>query len=278
MEIKGSTRIAVVIGHPIKHSLSPVMHNIAFECLVLDICYVAIYVDPEGIEYFIRGLKYTNIVGVNVTIPHKTRVIPYLDELSEEAKILGAVNTIRITKEKLIGYNTDVYGFEKCLEGIDVAKCSALLIGAGGAGKAVAYTLCKLNVKNLYITNRTEEKAKQLIQFMNSIFNMKIRFIPFDQLDSLGPIDIVVNATPLGMEGMKEELDIPSSIVGKHTTAIDLVYNPPITGYLKKASSLGARTLNGIKMLVYQGAASFKIWTGIDPPVDAMEEAVRRCL
>lgn len=278
MEIKGSTRIAVVIGHPIKHSLSPVMHNIAFERLGLDICYVAIDVDPDGIKYFIKGLKYTNIVGVNVTIPHKTKVIPYLDELSEEAKILGAVNTIKITKEKLIGYNTDVYGFEKCLEGIDVSKCSALLIGAGGAGKAVAYTLCKLNVKNLYITNRTEEKAKQLIQFMNSIFNRKIKFIPFDQLDSLETMDIIVNATPLGMEGMKEELDIPSSIIGKHTTAIDLVYNPPITGFLKKASSLGARTLNGIKMLVYQGAASFKIWTELDPPVDVMEEAVRRCL
>lgn len=278
MEIKGSTRIAVVIGHPIKHSLSPVMHNIAFERLGLDICYIAIDVDPEGIEYFIKGLRYTNIIGVNVTIPHKTSVIPYLDKLSEEAKILGAVNTIKITKEKLIGYNTDVYGFEKCLEGIDVPKCSALLIGAGGAGKAVAYTLCKLNVKNLYITNRTEEKAKQLIQFMNSIFNRKIKFIPFDQLDSLETMDIIVNATPLGMEGMKEELDIPSSIIGKHTTAIDLVYNPPITGFLKKASSLGARTLNGIKMLVYQGAASFKIWTELDPPVDVMEEAVRRCL
>lgn len=278
MEIKGSTRIAVVIGHPIKHSLSPVMHNIAFERLGLDICYIAIDVDPEGIEYFIKGLRYTNIIGVNVTIPHKTSVIPYLDKLSEEAKILGAVNTIKITKEKLIGYNTDVYGFEKCLEGIDVPKCSALLIGAGGAGKAVAYTLCKLNVKNLYITNRTKEKAKQLIQFMNSIFNRKIKFIPFDQLDSLETMDIIVNATPLGMEGMKEELDIPSSIIGKHTTAIDLVYNPPITGFLKKASSLGARTLNGIKMLVYQGAASFKIWTELDPPVDVMEEAVRRCL
>lgn len=278
MEIKGSTRIAVVIGHPIQHSLSPVMHNIAFKRLGLDICYIAIDVDPDGIEYFIKGLRYTNIVGVNVTIPHKTNVIPYLDELSEEARILGAVNTIKITKEKLIGYNTDVYGFEKCLEGIDVPECSALLIGAGGAGKAVAYTLCKLNVKNLYISNRTEEKAKQLIQFMSSVFNREIRFIPFDQLDTLGPMDIIVNATPLGMKGIREELEIPTSIIGRHTMAIDLVYNPPITRFLKIASSFKANTLNGIKMLVYQGAASFKIWTGLDPPIDAMEEAVRRCL
>lgn len=278
MEIRGSTRIAVVIGHPIKHSLSPVMHNSAFEHLGLDYSYVAIDIEPEGIEHFVRGLRYTNILGVNVTIPHKTAVIPYLDELSEEAKILGAVNTIKITREKLIGYNTDVYGFEKCLEGIDVSDASALLIGAGGAGKAVAYTLCKLKVKKFYISNRTEEKAKDLIQFMSNLFNREIEFVPFTQLETLKPLDIIVNATPLGMEGIKEDLEIPSSIIGKNTIAIDLVYNPPTTKFLKIASSLGAKTLNGIKMLVYQGAASFKIWTGLEPPVDVMEGAIRRCL
>jgi len=278
MEINGSTRIAVVIGHPIRHSLSPVMHNAAFKYLGLNNCYVAIDISPEGIEHFIRGLRYTNIIGVNVTIPHKAAVIPYLDELSEEAKILEAVNTIKITEEKVIGYNTDVYGFEKCLEDIDVPSCSALLIGAGGAGKAVAYTLSKLNVKNLYITNRTEERAKQLVQFINNVLNRKIEFIPFNQLETLKPVDIIVNATPLGMEGIKEELEIPSSIIREGTTAIDLVYNPPVTNFLKTASSLGAKTLNGIKMLVYQGITSFKIWTDLEPPVDIMEEALKGCL
>ena len=278
MEINGSTRIAVVIGHPIRHSLSPVMHNAAFKYLGLNNCYVAIDISPGGIEHFIRGLRYTNIIGVNVTIPHKAAVIPYLDELSEEAKILEAVNTIKITEEKVIGYNTDVYGFEKCLEDIDVPSCSALLIGAGGAGKAVAYTLGKLNVKSLYITNRTEERAKQLIQFINNVFNRKIEFIPFNQLETLKPVDIIVNATPLGMEGIKGELEIPSSIIREGTTAIDLVYNPPVTNFLKTASSLGAKTLNGIKMLVYQGITSFKIWTDLEPTVDIMEEALKGCL
>ncbi|MCX7795909.1 MAG: shikimate dehydrogenase [bacterium] len=275
MEIKGSTRIAIVIGHPIKHSMSPVMHNRAFRHLNMDCSYIALDIKPEGVEYFVKGLRYTNILGVNVTIPHKTAVIPYLDELSEEASFLKAVNTIKINEDKLIGYNTDVYGFEKCLEGIDVASSSALLIGAGGAGKAVAYTLCKLNIKRLFITNRTEEKAKDLIRSLTNLFKGEISFIPFGKLESLGIMDIIVNATPLGMEGIKEDLDVPSSLIGKETTAIDLVYNPPKTKFLKIAENLGAKTLNGIKMLVYQGAESFKIWTGIEPPVEIMEEAIK---
>ncbi len=278
MEIKGSTRIAIVIGHPIKHSMSPVMHNRAFRYLGMDCSYIALDIQPEGIGHFIKGLRYTNILGVNVTIPHKSAVIPYLDELSEEAKFLKAVNTIKINGYKLIGYNTDVYGFEKCLEGIDVASSSALLIGAGGAGKAVAYALCKLNVERLFITNRTEERAKDLIKSLNDLFRRDINFIPFGKLESLGMIDIIVNATPLGMEGIKEELNISSSLIGKETTAIDLVYNPPKTKFLKMAESLRARTLNGIKMLVYQGAESFKIWTGIEPPIEIMEEAIKEYL
>lgn len=278
MEIKGSTRIAIVIGHPIKHSMSPVMHNSAFKYLGMDCSYVALDIKPEGIEHFIKSLRYSNILGVNVTIPHKSAVINYLDELSEEAKFLKAVNTIRINEDKLIGYNTDVYGFEKCLEGIDVAKSSALLIGSGGAGRAVAYALCKLNVKELFITNRTEEKAKDLIKSLTDVFKKDIRLIPFNRLESLGRMDIIVNATPLGMEGIEEELYIPYSLIGEGTTAIDLVYNPPKTKFLKIAESLGAKTLNGIKMLVYQGAESFKIWTGIDPPIEKMEEAIKEYL
>lgn len=278
MEIKGSTKIAIVIGHPIKHSMSPIMHNKAFKHLGIDCCYIALDIKPEGIEPFIKGLKYTNILGVNVTIPHKTAVIPYLDELSEEAKVLKAVNTIKISEGKLIGYNTDVYGFERCLEGLDVANSSALLIGAGGAGKAVAYTLCKLNIKKLFITNRTEERAKQLIEFLTALFNREIVFIPLDKLDALGVMDIIVNATPLGMEGIEENLRIPNSIIGRETTAIDLVYNPPKTEFLKLAETLGAKTLNGIKMLVYQGSASFKIWTDVEPPIEIMEEAIKEYL
>lgn len=278
MEVKGSTKIAIVIGHPIKHSMSPIMHNRAFRHLGMDCSYIALDIKPEGIEHFVKGLRYTNILGVNVTIPHKTAVIPYLDELSEEAKVLKAVNTIKISEGKLIGYNTDVYGFERCLEGLDVANSSALLIGAGGAGKAVAYTLCKLKVKRLFITNRTEERAKQLIHFLTNLFGIDITFIPFDKLETLETMNIVINATPLGMEGIGEELNIPPSLIGKGTVAIDLVYNPPKTEFLKIAESLGARTLNGIKMLVYQGAESFRIWTGIAPPVEVMEEAIKEYL
>ena len=278
MEIKGSTKIAIVIGHPIRHSMSPIMHNRVFKELGMDCCYIALDIKPEGIGLFIKSLRYTNILGVNVTIPHKTAVISYLDELSEEAKVLKAVNTIKITEEKLVGYNTDVFGFEKCLEGLDITNSSALLIGAGGAGKAVAYSLCRLNVKRLFITNRTEERARQLIEFLTDLFNKEIIFIPFSNLDSLGIIDVIVNATPLGMEGIEESLRIPGSIIGKETTAIDLVYNPPKTEFLKVAETLGAKTLNGIKMLVYQGAASFKIWTGIEPPVEIMEEAIKEYL
>jgi len=275
MEIKGSTKIALVIGHPIAHSLSPIMHNEAFRRLKLDNCYIAIDIAPDGLAHFIKSLKFTNILGVNVTIPHKEAVIEYLDELSEEAIILRAVNTIKITKDGLIGYNTDVFGFEKCLEGIDIPKSSALIIGAGGAAKAVVYTLCKLNVNKLYITNRTEEKAQNLIRFVSNLFNRDVSLIPFDKWNTLEPLDIVVNATPIGMEGVGGTIDIPPSIITERTTVIDLIYNPPETEFLKKAKKIGAKTLNGLKMLVYQGATSFKIWTGIDPPVETMENAIK---
>jgi shikimate dehydrogenase len=278
MEIKGSTRVALVIGHPVAHSQSPIMHNSAFRRLKLDNCYIALDIAPEGLGDFIKSLRFTNIIGVNVTIPYKERVIEYLDELSEEASILKAVNTIKITDQKLIGYNTDVLGFEKCLEGIDISKSSAFIIGAGGAAKAVAYTFCKLNISRVYVTNRTEEKAQKLVEFIEDTFNREVYLVPFDNLDIPEPPDIIVNTTPLGMEGVGGNIDIPPYIIKKGSTVIDLVYNPPKTKFLEVAESLGANIQNGRKMLVYQGAASFKIWTGIDSPIDVMEGSIKEYL
>ncbi|MGB9681353.1 MAG: shikimate dehydrogenase [bacterium] len=278
MRIRGTTKVAMVIGHPITHTLSPVMHNVAFKALGLDGCYIALDIDPKGLGDFIKGLKATNILGVNVTIPYKEMVIEYLDELSEEAKVLNTVNTIKIADEKLIGYNTDVFGFERCLEGIDISKRSAFVIGAGGASKAVTYALCRLNINRLYITNRTEERTQSLIGFLNSLFRRNVQSIPFGQWNIIEAPDIIVNTTPIGMKGIGGEIEIPSHMIKRDAIVIDLVYNPPKTTFLEVAERLGARIQNGIKMLVYQGAASFKIWTGIDPPIEEMEKAVQEYL
>jgi len=249
----------MVIGHPITHSLSPVMHNAAFKALRLDSCYIALDVIPEGLGDFIKGLKATNVLGVNITIPHKENAIEYLDELSEEATVLNTVNTIKVTNGRLFGYNTDIVGFERCLEGIDVSKSSALIIGAGGAGKAVAYALCRLNINRLYITNRTEEKGQKLVRFIDKVFNREAQSIPFGQWNLPEAPDIIVNTTPIGMKGIGGSINIPYHIIKKGAMVIDLIYNPPKTELLKTAERLGARVQNGLKMLVYQGAASFNL-------------------
>lgn len=273
--IDATTKVVGVIGYPIAHSLSPKMHNAAFSYLGLNYIYLAWEVEPPKLEWAILGMKGLGIVGLNVTIPHKESVSKLLDELSEEAEIVGAVNTIHNVNGKLLGYNTDIEGFRRAL-GEEVKGKKAVVLGAGGAGKAVVYALVSAGASCI-ILNRTEKKAKELVERYKRFGELSAEELnPFLLKEALRDADILVNATSLGMKGeMIEGLD---EAMGEHLLVMDLVYNPRETPLLRLAKERGARIVEGEKMLLYQGASSFEIWTGGKAPLEVMKRILQKNL
>jgi len=269
VRISGRTRITGLFGYPVEHSLSPAMHNAAFEYLNLDYCYVAFSVRPDLLEDAIRAIKALNLKGVNVTVPHKERVIPFLDEVDGEASFIGAVNTILNTDGKLIGYNTDGRGFMESLKeaGIQVEGKTALIIGAGGASRAVSYYLSE-RVERLYLWDIDKNKLEGLVRDLNSIRGN----IGIKEINNLEGIDILINATPLGLKDT-DPCPVDTSLITAGMTVCDLIYKD--TPILKAASEMGCKTLNGLGMLLHQGILAFEIWTGIKPPIDVMRNAIR---
>jgi len=269
VRISGRTRITGLFGYPVEHSLSPAMHNAAFEYLNLDYCYVAFSVRPDLLEDAIRAIKALNLKGVNVTVPHKERVIPFLDEVDGEASFIGAVNTILNTDGKLIGYNTDGRGFMESLKeaGIQVEGKTALIIGAGGASRAVSYYLSE-RVERLYLWDIDKNKLEGLVRDLNSIRGN----IGIKEINNLEGIDILINATPLGLKDT-DPCPVDTSLITAGMTVCDLIYKD--TPILKAASEMGCKTLNGLGMLLHQGILAFEIWTGIKPPIDVMRSAIR---
>ena len=280
MNIKGSTNIVGLIGHPVEHSFSPPMHNAAFEELGMDWAYVAFDVDPNNLKSAIDGAKSLNIKGFNVTIPHKINVMDYLDEIDEVASLIGAVNTIDFNNMK--GYNTDGIGAVKAIEEVTSIKNSNVVVaGAGGASRAISFYVAKYGADSLTILNRNIQKAQDLAGDVeasdlidevgsNSISNIS---------SYLDDADILIDTTPLGMHPHID--DEPVAIADnmhEDLTVFDAVYNPNETVLLKEAIKAGATPVYGIKMLLYQGAESFEIWTGKKAPVDVMEEALRKTL
>ncbi|RME68345.1 MAG: shikimate dehydrogenase [Nitrospirae bacterium] len=271
MRIDGHTKLTGIIGYPVRHSLSPLMHNSAFESLGLNYCYVPMEVPPELLKDAISGLRALGFVGVNVTVPHKERVLEYLDELSEEARFIGAVNTIHIKDGKLKGYNTDAGGFIRSLkeEGILPEAREVFLAGAGGASKAVAFGLCGVCSK-LYIYNRTTEKAETLAEKLRqrgcTVEVLKSPEVPEG-------VSLVINATSLGL---KEDDPLPMDVntLIKGQVVYDLIYKE--TPLLKEASRRGLRAIDGSGMLLWQAVAAFRIWTGQEPPVEVMRAALRK--
>ena len=276
--ITGKTKVAGVIGHPIEHSMSPPMHNNAYKQLNMDYVYVAFHVLPEDIGELIKSSKVLGIQGLNVTIPHKTTVIPYLDEIDETAEKIGAVNTIQFKDGIAKGYNTDGIGAIKSIQQYTALKGKdVLIVGAGGASKAIAFTLINEKIKSLTIANRSKENAQKLIDNIKKQTTFeKIGYQPINEADEIiGDVDIIINTTPIGMYP-KHEVEPPiktDKITDKHIV-MDIIYNPLETELLKQSRLNGATTINGTSMLINQGLVSFEIFTGRKASYESFEEAL----
>jgi len=263
-----------VIGYPIGHSVSPEMHNAAFKALGLDAVYLKFEVKPDRLGEAILGARALGFKGLNVTIPYKESVLEYVEPVGI-ARMIGAVNTVDL--EEMKGYNTDAYGALKALEeaGVEVEGKVALIVGAGGAGRAIAFALAERGAL-VVVTNRTESRGLKLAEDVRKVGDCM--YHPYDRLEELkGKVDLIVNATPLGMKGFEQKLPVPESIV-ENVTVFDAVYNPPETPLISLAKRRGCKVVYGIDMLVHQGAEAFRIWTGIDPPIDVMKKAALRAI
>ena len=260
------------------------MHNAAIAALGLHFVYIPYSVRPEDIGPAINSIRTLGIVGANLTIPHKERALPFLDEISPEAQAIGAVNTIHNVDGRLIGYNTDGDGFLQPLldAGFTPKGRSVVVLGAGGAARSVAFRLAREGAQ-VTVVNRTAERAEQLAKAAG------VESTPWpDEADSpniikgggvcwtdlLEQTDLLVNTTPVGMHPNEDSCPIPASALRPGLFVYDLVYNPPETRLIQASRAAGAQTLNGVKMLVGQGAKAFEIWTGVAPPQDVMERAV----
>jgi len=284
-EINGSTKLTGIIGMPIEHSVSPQMHNTAFDKLNLNYCYVPIPVKPEDLEKALEGIRMLGFVGVNVTIPHKEAVIPHLDEVTKLARLTGAVNVVLNQEGRLVGYNTDGPGFIDSLKedaGFDVTGKKVVVLGAGGAAKAVTIMLAQDKVKTMVISDIDYERSEKLCEYINSHFSLAPYACPVKSKElykSIEECDLLVNATPVGMYPKDKECPIDNSVIFKPETIVyDLVYNPLETKLLKLAKTKGVKPISGIGMLVRQGAVAFSLFTEEEAPVDIMKEAALKAL
>ncbi|MBI5049645.1 MAG: shikimate dehydrogenase [Nitrospirae bacterium] len=270
MNVSGKTKVLGIFGFPVEHTLSPLMHNAAFKTLGLDMCYLPFKVSPDDLPDAVNAIKALNILGVNVTVPHKEKVIPLLDEVDREALFIGAVNTIVNQDGKLKGYNTDGRGFIKSLSEarISISRKNVLIVGTGGASRAISYYMSE-KASGLFLYDINTKKAGRLIKDLKklrrdvSFFDLKSE--KFDEMD------IIINATPLGL---KKEDPLPFDInqLGAGHVVCDLIYRR--TTLLDKASKKGCRTLSGLGMLLWQGVFAFELWTGMKPPVEVMRKAI----
>lgn len=269
-----------IIGHPIGHSISPRFQQAGLDHIVVDHRYLPYDVPPDLVADFVASLRSDGALGINVTVPHKEAVMPYLDEIDEWAAEAGAVNTIVNRAGRLVGYNTDGYGFLRALResgGLDPAGKRALILGAGGSARGVVQALLRAGVAELVIANRTLERAETLAELAANR-GVHARPIRLDGLQT-GNVpegtDLIVNCTSLGMHhGPDEDASpLPASQIPPSALVYDLVYNPMLTPLLREAHSVGALTLGGISMLVYQGAASFELWLERPAPVSVMMDA-----
>ncbi len=265
-----------VIGYPIEHSLSPVMHNAGYQAVEKEAIYHKFAVKPENLQEAVLGLKALGFLGWNVTIPHKEAILPLCDELTEEAKIAGAVNTVKVQNGQLIGHNTDGVGFVRSLtEHMELnSEKHIVLLGAGGAAKGIAMALAPLGVK-IHVLNRTKAKAQQLVEQIQGFGGQAI-LEEWEPGEWLNQGDCIIQTTSVGlkMEGY------PFSLAGisPETLVVDIIFNPWETPFLKEAKSLGCKTVNGIEMLLYQGVKAWEFWFNEEAPASVMKEALLNAL
>jgi len=280
--ISGRTKICGVIGDPIEHTMSPVMHNAAINKMGIDYLYVPFLVRREELGKAINGMRALNIRGLNVTTPHKVAVITFLDELDPLAERIGAVNTIVNDDGMLRGYNTDAAGFRQALveRGIELARKNVVILGAGGASRAISFILADRG-SSLVILNRTLARAEELANRLSQVSQGKVEAVKLDEknlIKALTKADILVNTTTVGMAPNIDETLVPAKLLNPGLVVSDTVYNPIKTRLLREAEEAGAKTIRGLDMLVWQGASAFEKWTCLKAPVEVMREEITNTL
>lgn len=273
--VTARTKILCVIGHPIEHSMSPIMHNAAIQDLGLDYLYIAFDIPPNRLKEAIKGLKTLNIRGINVTLPYKEKVMKFVDKVDQTAQNIGAINTIKNENGLLIGRNTDAEGANKAL--LD-ARCkiigkNVVLIGAGGAAKAISYSLAS-DINKITIINRSEDRARKLVNELKNKRDINIESKKYNEIilkEEISNADILINATPIGMFPMMDISPVSKKILHKDLFVFDLIYNPLETQLIKDSKEIGCQTLSGLDMLVNQGAIAFEWWTKKKPNLELMK-------
>ena len=284
MKIDGRTGLVAIFGDPIDHTLSPAIHNAAFEHLGLNRVYFPFHVRPADLKAAVSSIRTLGFTGANITIPHKERVMRFLDDVHVHAKDVGAVNTVVNKKGRLIGYNTDGAGYLLSLReetGFVVRGKKIVILGAGGASRAIFHALLDARPASVVLANRTPKRAEDLArEFAKKFKNTVIRTVPFKKgplSDEAHGADLLVNTTSLGMTG-QAKLDFPVDSLPKGSVVSDIVYRPLETDLLKKARRRGLKTHDGLSMLVRQGSIGFELWTGKKAPVELMRKAAKKAL
>lgn len=285
MAITGTTQLLAVIGDPVRHSFSPLMHNAAIAQMGLDYVYVALPIAAADLADALRGFEAIGLVGFNITIPHKQAILPLLSEVSDVATAVGAVNTVRWTGSGWAGMNTDVEGFLSPLVAMekDWSQTSAVVLGNGGAARAVVAGCAQLGCAEIHVVGRSQQKLVAFEQsWMGSVLGKNLRVHAWEALGELMPgAGLVVNTTPVGMSPNIETSSVDRGVMGKMQAgaiAYDLIYVPNPTRFLQEAQERGAIALDGLEMLVQQGAAALRIWTGGEVPVAVMRATLKEHL
>jgi shikimate dehydrogenase len=285
-KLKSPSRLGV-LGYPVAHSLSPQMQNAALEKSKLEMRYARFEIAPEELQAAFALLPGSDFVGVNLTVPHKIAALALVDEADESARQIGAVNTIKVEREKLRGFNTDGKGFSRAIReefSVDLRDLRVLLLGAGGAARAIAFQCAKENCERLVIANRNLENAKRLADELRAFFAgprvlgpvARLQAVDLDEAAlrfQIANADLVVNATPLGLH-RGDPAPIPARLLAPHLMVYDTVYGSSPTAFVSNAIEAGARAANGLSMLLHQGALAFEIWFDRAAPLDAMRKAL----
>jgi len=272
------TRLCCLIGNPVSHSLSPAMFSAAFSKIKIDYAYLAFRVESQDLPAALRGLQALEFVGCNVTMPHKLEVVKYMNRLEGAARLIGSVNVVANVNGELIGHNTDGSGVLAALNfgEVEIKKRRVLLMGYGGAARAVAFEMASRGKPaELIIAGRDQTKADSLAKELKQM--VKARGIRLDDKVLLSQsVDVIINATPVGMGPRIHECPVPESLLEPEVAVLDLVYDPVETRLLNLAKERRCREINGLEVLVQQGALTFNIWTGLNAPIEEMRKAVKR--
>ena len=281
MKIDGYTRLAAVVANPIKHSISPFIHNSAFEATNTNGVYLAWEVDAAELAETVANIRRYQMYGINLSMPYKEQVIPYLDQLSEEACLIGAVNTVVNREGTLIGYNTDGKGFFKSLPSFKISRKRLVLLGAGGAAKAILAQAILDGVSQIsvFVRSSSIEKTRPYLEKIQNATGFRVDLFALEDIqelqDSITKADLLVNATSVGMDGSSQP--IPTSIVLPEKLLVaDVIYQPFETPFLKWARNQGNQSINGLGMLLYQAAEAFELWTGKEMPTDQIWELLKQ--